>query len=435
MYEIVIGRDDEDRKNFGTEGTFLLAKHYVQMGQSTSLSNKILMDAARSHVIFVCGKRGSGKSYTMSAMAEGITELSEEVQKNLAVLMIDTMGIFWTMKHENLKDQELLKEWNLAPGKINVKVFTPKGHYMKIKNMGIPTDAPFSIRTSELSISDWCQTFGISEIDPIGILIGKILSQLKGDYSIEEILEHLEKDKSDKTTKSAVENLFLIAKNWGLFSKDGTQITDILEGGQVTVLDVSPYASSQHSQNIRALVIGLVCQKIFDERMEQRRAEEFKDIQDTEDYFAKPKVDKKNIPVTWIMIDEAHEFLPKEGQTTATKALLTLLREGRQPGVSLVLASQQPGQIHTDVLTQSDVVIAHRLTAKIDIDALGLLMQSYMRQNLDKQLSNLPDVKGAALLFDDTNERIYQIRVRPKITWHGGSSPSTINQEKSIFNF
>jgi DNA helicase HerA-like ATPase len=110
------------------------------------------------------------------------------------------------------------------------------------------------------------------------------------------------------------------------------------------------------------------------------------------------------------------------GKTVASGPLITILREGRQPGISLVLASQQPGKIHTDVMTQADTVIAHRITAKIDVDALGQLMQSYMREGLPQMLDNLPDLKGSAIIFDDTNERMYPMRMRPRITWHGGGS-------------
>ena len=73
-------------------------------------------------------------------------------------------------------------------------------------------------------------------------------------------------------------------------------------------------------------------------------------------------------------------------------------------------------------------MIAHRLTAKIDVDALGLLMQSYMRRNLDKEFSQLPKIAGSALLFDDTNERIYPLQIKPRISWHGGSSPKAIKE-------
>jgi hypothetical protein len=128
----------------------------------------------------------------------------------------------------------------------------------------------------------------------------------------------------------------------------------------------------------------------------------------------------------WLIVDEAHEFLPNDGVTPATAPLTTILREGRQPGISLVLASQQPGKISTDVITQSDIVIAHRITSEVDIDALGKLMQSYMRQDLNRQLDDLPRDSGAALVFDDTNERMYAVLVRPRMSWHGGGSPTAM---------
>ena len=108
------------------------------------------------------------------------------------------------------------------------------------------------------------------------------------------------------------------------------------------------------------------------------------------------------------------------------------MREGRQPGISLVLATQQPGEIHTDVMTQSDIVISHRLTAKRDIEALNRMMQSYLTGDLQKYLNQLPRLKGSAILLDDNSERIYPMRVRPKLSWHGGESPSAIKKKKEF---
>ena len=142
---------------------------------------------------------------------------------------------------------------------------------------------------------------------------------------------------------------------------------------------------------------------------------------------------ERKMPLVWLVIDEAHEFLPREGKVASTDALVTLLREGRQPGLSMILATQQPGKIHTDVMTQSDILLSHRITAKIDTEALGALMQSYLRTGLDKELNNLPRDKGSALVVDDTNEKMYPIKVRPRFTWHGGSSPTAIPQKKQIF--
>ena len=132
------------------------------------------------------------------------------------------------------------------------------------------------------------------------------------------------------------------------------------------------------------------------------------------------------------VVHNCHEFLPREGKTPASEPLITILREGRQPGISLILATQQPGKIHTDVMTQSDIVIGHRITAKLDTDALGALMQTYMRDGLTVQLDKLPRDKGSALVFDDTNERLYPIKIRPRITWHGGSSPSLLDSKSDV---
>ena len=93
--------------------------------------------------------------------------------------------------------------------------------------------------------------------------------------------------------------------------------------------------------------------------------------------------EKKEYPLVWIIIDEAHEFLPQDKKTIATDSLIQLLREGRQPGISVVLATQQPGKIHTDVMTQSDIVISHRVTSQPDVEALNHIMQSYLLDTIN----------------------------------------------------
>ena len=61
MNDIVIGRSQKDREKYGMRGTIFLGKHYIKMGRTTSLSNKVYMDMVNSHVVFICGKRGGGK--------------------------------------------------------------------------------------------------------------------------------------------------------------------------------------------------------------------------------------------------------------------------------------------------------------------------------------------------------------------------------------
>jgi hypothetical protein len=186
------------------------------------------------------------------------------------------------------------------------------------------------------------------------------------------------------------------------------------------------------SFNVRALIIGLVSKKLFTERMKERKNEEIQEISHGIDYGRFSM--KRELPIVWIFIDEAHEFLPKEGKTPATDALVQLLREGRQPGISMVLATQQPGKIHTDAITQSDIVISHRVTAKLDVDALNEITQSYLHESISDKLNSLPKLKGSAIILDDNSERIYPIRVRPRFTWHGGESPMAIKKMGNLYS-
>lgn len=433
-YKIIVGRNQEDIRKFGDKGTVYLGKSYVKMGPTTSLSNEVFMDVTKTHVVMICGKRGSGKSYSASVMAEEIARLPEEVKKNITVLFFDTMGVFWTMKYPNNRQEKLLDIWGLKGEGLDINIFTPEGHFEEYKKAGIPTDYSFTIRTSELDAADWSNVFGVKVTDPIGVLIERVISELieqHKDFSVKQIIAAVQKDtKSEKHVKDAVENRFLAADKWGLFAKKGTSIADLMKPSSVNVLDISAYTRTSGDWSIKGLVIGLISRKLLNERMGARKQEEMEDIERQHSYFYEENKQEK--PMVWIMIDEAHEFLPRVGKTPATDALVQLLREGRQPGVSLVLVTQQPGEIHKDVLTQSDIVLSHRLTAKPDIDALNSMMQSYLVSDLQSYINNLPRLKGSAIILDDNSERIYPMRVHPKRSWHGGEAPSAIKVKKEL---
>ncbi len=434
-YDIIVGRDTADKKAFGRRGLVYLGKGYVKMGQYTSLSNKIFMDIARSHIILICGKRGSGKSYTAGVIAEEISALPKEVSQNIGSLIFDTMGIYWTMKFKNEKDKELLQEWELKPKNLPVKVFVPFGYYDKYLEKGIPADDVFALDVNEMNPEDWVLTFGLDLINSVAVLIQRVLTKLKdeGKYDLNDVLNALEQDeKTPQEIKNAAIGLFEAANTWGIFAKKGeeaTKVENLVNAGTTTVLDLSVY-NAVGVFNIRALAISLISRKIFNSRMAARKEEETNSVSKGLDYFSGET--KRDNPLVWIFIDEAHEFLPLNGKTAATDALIQLLREGRQPGISVVLATQQPGQIHTDVMTQSDIVIAHRVTSKPDVEALNYIMQSYILESIKKQMDDLPSLKGSAIILDDNSERIYPMRVRPRFTWHGGEAPTAIKPEKKL---
>jgi len=425
-YDIVIGRNKPDKERFGDKGLIYIGRGYVTMGNYTSLSNLIWLDVVRSHVILISGKRGSGKSYSIGVLAEEISNLPEEVKKNIAPLIFDTMGIFWTMNYKNEKETKLLEEWELKTKNLPINLLVPAGYFKEYEKRGIPVTKKFALAVPELNIEDWLSIFNLQMTEPISIAIQKIISKLSSvNFDLDDIIKEINNDKDmEKDTKNSAVSLFKAAKSWKVFADKGDEVTkirDLIQAGTTSVLDLSMYSSTA-TFNVRALIIGLISKKLFNQRILARKKEEI-------DLIQRGSSKNKEVPLIWLFVDEAHEFLPQEDKTPASDALIQILREGRQPGISLVLATQQPGVIHRDVMTQSDIIISHRLTNKKDLEALNSIMQSYILENIQKSMNNLPDLKGSAIILDDNSERLYPIRVRPRFTWHGGDAPTAVDEK------
>lgn len=388
---------------------------------------RILMDSISPHAVFICGMRGSGKSYTLGVIAEELALKNDAV----GVIVIDPMGIFWSMKKPNQveREQKLLKDWDLRPTGIDVmKVFIPGGY---------ARDAPketwdhiFTIRPSELTADDWCLTFGFDRFDTMGLLIDRTIERISegyitkdgeqipglGDtYSIEDMIRCIELEEGIHSTKHGFKNSTrraLIARlkgalDWGIFDNEGTQLRDLSRRGQTSVIDVSFL-----QDNVRALIVGILARNILNTRKRTSR----KEAVGLSGLF-------ESVPVTWLMIDEAHILVPGSGRkTAATDALIEYVRQGRQPGCSIVLATQQPSAIDSRILSQVDIVICHKLVYEDDIKAVLRRMPSEVPERFqeDRFIKNLPI--GMAIVGDKQEEtsRCFLASIRPRISLHEG---------------
>ena len=164
---------------------------------------------------------------------------------------------------------------------------------------------------------------------------------------------------------------------------------------------------------VRSMIVGLLARRAFNERLKARKMEEFEVMTGEK---------RKTIPMIWFVIDECHQFLPAEGQTAASEPLLTLVKEGREPGISILMITQMPNKLHQEALAQADLIISHRLTARSDLESLRSIMQTYVEEELEQYFNKLPRIPGASLVLDDTQEKIFSILVRPRISWHAGGT-------------
>ncbi len=92
----------------------------IFIGRNLDDDSDIHIDASKSRAVATCGKRGSGKSYTMGVLIE---ELFRE--DNVVILVVDPMGIFHTMSLPNHEQERTLWDWGESPEGLPIKALVP----------------------------------------------------------------------------------------------------------------------------------------------------------------------------------------------------------------------------------------------------------------------------------------------------------------------
>ncbi|MEK6834919.1 MAG: LAGLIDADG family homing endonuclease, partial [Nanoarchaeota archaeon] len=136
-YDIIIGRTEKEQKELGSKGLIFYGKSYVKMGPTSSLSNNILIDVAKSHTILISGKKGSGKCLAEDSLitlengsVKAIKELANDNNKILS--LNDKLKICTSDKTEFFeREVDTLFQIKLRSGK-EIKL-TPEHPLLTIK--------------------------------------------------------------------------------------------------------------------------------------------------------------------------------------------------------------------------------------------------------------------------------------------------------------
>lgn len=392
------------------------------LGKDTQSDEFAYLSAEGSRAVLVCGKRGSGKSYTLGVLVE---ELLSAGQNGIIPIIVDPMGVYHTMTQANTGQQDALFSWGLSPKAYDVRLLVPGNptalYDPDVLQMFRQRGAhviPLRLNPSDLSPDGWCDLFDTDINKPLGIVLFRAVQRLGGKgehFAISDIVRMIERDgKAPDASKEALLNRLEAAQSWELFATSGYQpLQELFAPGVVNVLDLSRLEPGNRGR--RNLVISIIARNLFRARSDARLREEFG--------LATP------LPRVWILLDEAHQFVPNGSTTLAKDQLIRWAKEGRQPGLSLAVASQQPSAIDPEVLSQCDVVLSHKLTTRADVSALNSLSQDYMGGELRTFIKAL-NRTGEAVLVDDERETVNMLCIRPRRSQHGGSSLPTQEEEK-----
>jgi hypothetical protein len=243
-----------------------------------------------------------------------------------------------------------------------------------------------SVTPDSLDPRSWCSLLGLSPESGAG---GLVWQAAQRESSLDAMSEHVAETNADQANKRAATNHLELARGWGVFDTDGLDAS-ALTTGDATILDVSGLGDAPMNAVVRGVAESL--------------------------YRARVHEEVTRLP--WLLLDEAHTFF----RGVAREALERLLTRGRAPGVSLVAATQRPSAIPEVGISQSDILVSHRLTSHDDLAALERAQPTYMNSSLDERMPTEP---GDVIIVDDSTETVHAASIRERLTHHGGDSPST----------
>ncbi|TAI67635.1 DUF87 domain-containing protein [Bradyrhizobium sp. Leo170] len=144
-----------------------------------------------------------------------------------------------------------------------------------------------------------------------------------------------------------------------------------------------------------------------------------------------PALMKRMRGVVYLVIEEAHEFAPKEragigAENLAIHNAKKLATAGRSKGIRLMVVTQRTQALHNAVLGSCDTMIAHRLTAPADQEPV----KKWLKANVDKETfervsTSLASLKTGTAWMCSGEAQVAEMVQFPKISTFDNSATPT----------
>jgi hypothetical protein len=418
------------------------------------------LDISGEQVVAAFGKRGTGKSYSLGVMLEGLSAgAGETAISKLSTprsgLVLDIMDIFWTSVYQlqpegpsQIKKQfESMSKAGLASIPLNVTVWLPAGfERQQLDPSGI---RKLTIAPSMLSLDDWGSLFEFDIFtEPRGMLLADAIHRVsvegitasdgsvtppKSEFGFDDLITAVDGDRSiianyQDTTRRSLRQRLLTFANLPLFHGPGTPLTELLQAFKVSVLMLSRVPDA-----LKQVIVAVLLRRLMRERGEvsfaQKRLDMDATLRDSESDRLNRLI-QAGVPRTWVLLDEAHVLAGTGATSVATAALVKYAKEGRNYGLSLAVATQQPSALDARLLSQVETLIAHQLTSPQDASVAARAMRSPAPATIqiDGETSDVEGLMrrlspGEAILSSGNApslQRSFVASIRSRISAHGG---------------
>jgi Helicase HerA, central domain len=436
---------------------------WVLLGTLTESGPRRLLklDTTAEHVFAILGKRGTGKSYSLGVLLEGLGCGSQSTPIGhssipRATLVLDVLDIFWTSTLpltpspvvELDKQYKRMNKARIQQVPIAVDVWVPAGY--QNAEIDLPDTSVLRVAPSDLTADDWATLFEVDLVsEPRGMLLDEVVRKVSVTgwtdvdgvkhvpmpvYSFTEMLDCIDQDASivqgyaDNTRRSIRQRLGTQAAH-PLFQGSPTVLNKLLKTGRVTVLMLGRLPDP-----MKQVLASILARQVMRERRDASFARKRLDLDPNlthDDRRRLTQVVEGSLPRTWMLIDEAQVLVPSDQRTLSGETLVKFAKEGRNYGLSLAVATQQPSAVDARLMSQVETLLVHQLTAKPDIDVALRSIKSPLPEEIwidgasDTPENLIRVLEQGDALFSCANAgramaRACVVKIRPRVTAHGG---------------
>lgn len=395
--------------------------------------SSVWFNAGFPNVIGVFGMRGTGKSFNLGVFAEclaGTSQVNAGKSLSPAIVILDVQNQFWTLSmpptsNEDKKHVEMLEKWKLAPEAVpNIHCWMPPDIASHI-----PDTREYRIAPEQLDESDWLALLEQERYSPIGQALLELLHR-SDDRDPANLVKNARtggmlSSYQSSTVDSLRWRLESVAKS-NLIGNPGIDVGEFLMPGRVSVVLLRDLSESLRTLTVATLV-RLLSARMTEFHQQQRIAKR-----------GKTTASNKNLPQQlWVMMDEAHVIAPNDGRTAANAPLIDYVKRGRDSGLSLIFATQQPSAVDDKLMSQVDMTLTHALGFEADVQAAVARMPTRRLAEYTcggETLKTPSDIirslkTGEAVLADSGNQRPIIVQLRPRLSVHGGDTPNSSEQQ------
>ena len=337
----------------------------------------------RRHVA-VIAQTGAGKSYLVGLILEKLLPLGA------SIIVLDPNSDYVMMKKTAGDQISSIAE--------DIAIYRPPGiEGRRYSDEDIGGVESYTVEFNKLEDSEIFEVAGINEkwVHLRGI-ISDALKSLEGTYGPKQLVDRLnwiainDEDRTRREAAGRAANYIRRLTRYKVWGTQDIPLEDLTKPKHMSIIDLA---------GLQRNVTQYIVQKTL------------------ADIWQLAVTGGLRFPI-FLVLEEAHNFAPADQQGFSTGIIERIASEGRKFGIFLVVVTQRPNKINSNVLSQCNSQIIMRLTNPEDMSAVRRSSEG-LSEDLFNDLPGLN--RGEAVIVGDLTKIPTMVKVSGRTTSEGGS--------------